>query len=97
MPSLSWKIGHVLPKEIEEKLSHSEEEYFKKHSTTLKSCMSKLMVDLTVVTSRHPFPISFPPPSLSSTMHMYTFTLCLINLWDELTWPTRDAKSTSGQ
>ncbi|KAL2335173.1 hypothetical protein Fmac_016386 [Flemingia macrophylla] len=48
MQSLSWKIGHVLPKEIEEKLSHSEEEYFKKHSAALKSCMSKLMVDLTV-------------------------------------------------
>ncbi|KAE9588024.1 hypothetical protein Lal_00003176 [Lupinus albus] len=46
--SLLWKIGHVLPKEIEEKLSHSEEVYFKKHSARLKSYMSSLQVDLTV-------------------------------------------------
>ncbi|XP_027343963.1 DNA replication complex GINS protein PSF1 [Abrus precatorius] len=48
MRSLLWKIGHVLPQEVEEKLCHSEEEYFKKHSAALKSYMSKLLVDLTV-------------------------------------------------
>ncbi|XP_020202489.1 DNA replication complex GINS protein PSF1 [Cajanus cajan] len=48
MRSLLWKIGHVLPQEIEEKLCNSEEEYFKKHSTALKSYMKKLLVDLTV-------------------------------------------------
>ncbi|KAI4355723.1 hypothetical protein L6164_004470 [Bauhinia variegata] len=46
--SLLWKIGPVLPLEIEEKLCHLEEEYFKKHSTALKSYMSKLELDLTV-------------------------------------------------
>jgi len=60
---LLWKIGPVIPKEIEEKLDHREEEYFKKHSSALKSYMSKVFVDLTVVTS--PSLISFP--SLSDT------------------------------
>ncbi|KAK7271498.1 hypothetical protein RJT34_27452 [Clitoria ternatea] len=46
--SLLWKIGHVLPQEIEEKLCHSEKEYFKKHSAALKSYMSKELVELTV-------------------------------------------------
>ncbi|BAT92733.1 hypothetical protein VIGAN_07155300 [Vigna angularis var. angularis] len=46
--NLLWKIGHVLPQEIEEKLSHAEGEYFKKHSAALKYYMSKVMVDLTV-------------------------------------------------
>lgn len=46
--NLLWKIGPVIPKEIEEKLDHREEEYFKKHSSALKSYMSKVFVDLTV-------------------------------------------------
>ncbi|KAL4293509.1 hypothetical protein HN51_044013 [Arachis hypogaea] len=46
--SLLWKIGSVLPKEIEEKLSHTEEEYFNKYSGELKKYMSKMELDLTV-------------------------------------------------
>ncbi|XP_045807095.1 DNA replication complex GINS protein PSF1-like [Trifolium pratense] len=46
--NLLWKIGPVIPKEIEEKFDHWEEEYFKKHSSALKSYMSKVLVDLTV-------------------------------------------------
>ena len=41
----------MLPQEIQEKLSHTEEEYFKKHSGALQSYMSRLDLDLTVVTS----------------------------------------------
>ncbi|KAF7843278.1 DNA replication complex GINS protein PSF1 [Senna tora] len=48
MQSLLWKIGQVLPQEIEEKLCHSEIEYFKKHSAALRSYMSKVQLDLTV-------------------------------------------------
>ena len=47
--NLRWKIGPVLPQEIHEKLSYSEEEYFKNHSTALESYMSELELDLTVV------------------------------------------------
>lgn len=46
--NLRWKIGPVLPQEIHEKLSYSEEEYFKNHSTALESYMSELELDLTV-------------------------------------------------
>ncbi|KAJ7951880.1 DNA replication complex GINS protein PSF1-like [Quillaja saponaria] len=46
--SLIWKVGPILPQQIEERLSHSEEEYFKKHSSALKSYMSRLELDLTV-------------------------------------------------
>ncbi|KAB1218663.1 DNA replication complex GINS protein PSF1 [Morella rubra] len=46
--SLIWKVGPVLPHEIQEKLSHLEEDYFKKHSAALKSYMSRLDLDLTV-------------------------------------------------
>ncbi|KAG0453867.1 hypothetical protein HPP92_025171 [Vanilla planifolia] len=46
--SLRWKIGPVLPQEIQEKLSYSEEEYFKNHSTALESYISDLDLDLTV-------------------------------------------------
>lgn len=70
--NLLWKIGHVLPQEIEEKLSHAEEEHFRKHSTALKSYMSKVMVDLTVVTSPSPSPISFRSPTHMSTHKRYT-------------------------
>jgi hypothetical protein len=53
----------VLPQEIQEKLSHTEEEYFKKHSGALQSYMSRLDLDLTVV------------PSLSlSLSHTHTHT-----------------------
>ena len=41
----------MLPQEIQEKLSHTEEEYFKKHSGALQSYMSRLDLDLTVVPS----------------------------------------------
>ncbi|KAL0010619.1 hypothetical protein SO802_005727 [Lithocarpus litseifolius] len=46
--SLIWKVGPVLPQQIQEKLSHTEEEYFKKHSGALQSYMSRLDLDLTV-------------------------------------------------
>ncbi|KAK9991302.1 hypothetical protein SO802_026287 [Lithocarpus litseifolius] len=46
--SLIWKVGPVLPQEIQEKLSHAEEDYFKKHAGTLRSYMSRLDLDLTV-------------------------------------------------
>ncbi|XXG44867.1 hypothetical protein AAC387_Pa02g0106 [Persea americana] len=46
--SLRWKVGPVLPQEIQQKLSYSEEEYFKNHSTALESYMSELDLDLTV-------------------------------------------------
>lgn len=46
--SLRWKAGPVLPKEIQERLSYSEEGYFKNHSAALESYMSELDLDLTV-------------------------------------------------
>ncbi|XP_058109385.1 uncharacterized protein LOC131252729 isoform X1 [Magnolia sinica] len=46
--SLRWKVGPVLPQEIQEKFNYSEEEYFKNHSAALESYMSELDVDLTV-------------------------------------------------
>ncbi|XP_057967139.1 uncharacterized protein LOC131157186 isoform X2 [Malania oleifera] len=46
--SLRWKIGPVIPHEIQEKLSYSEEGYFKNHSAALESYMSELELDLTV-------------------------------------------------
>lgn len=46
--SLRWKIGPVLPLEIQEKLNYSEEEYYKNHSTALEAYMSQLDLDLTV-------------------------------------------------
>jgi len=70
--NLLWKIGHVLPQEIEEKLSHAEEEHFKKHSTALKSYMSKVMVDLTVVTS--PFPLLESCSSTHTSAHAHAYT-----------------------
>ncbi|KAL4643996.1 hypothetical protein ACB092_02G131700 [Castanea dentata] len=45
---LIWKVGPVLPQEIQEKLSHTEEDHFKKHAGTLQSYMSRLDLDLTV-------------------------------------------------
>lgn len=46
--NLIWKVGPMLPQEIQEKLSHFEEEYFKKHSASLKSYMSRIDLDLAV-------------------------------------------------
>ncbi|EXB67326.1 hypothetical protein L484_025808 [Morus notabilis] len=46
--NLIWKVGTMLPQEIQEKLSHFEEEYFKKHSASLKSYMSRIDLDLAV-------------------------------------------------
>ncbi|ERN12007.1 hypothetical protein AMTR_s00165p00046130, partial [Amborella trichopoda] len=46
--SLRWKAGRVLPVEIQGKMTHSEEEYFKKHSAALESYMSAMDIDLTV-------------------------------------------------
>ncbi|XP_077220800.1 partner of SLD five 1 [Tasmannia lanceolata] len=45
---LIWKVGPVLPQEIQEKLNYSEKEYFKNHSSALNSYMSELDLDLTV-------------------------------------------------
>uniref|UniRef100_A0A0E0L396 Uncharacterized protein n=1 Tax=Oryza punctata TaxID=4537 RepID=A0A0E0L396_ORYPU len=46
--SFRWKIGPVLPHEIQEKLQFSEKEYFKNHSAVIKSYMSEMDIDLTV-------------------------------------------------
>lgn len=46
--SFRWKVGPVLPQEIQKKLSYLEEEYFKNHSAALESYMSELELDLTV-------------------------------------------------
>lgn len=46
--SLRWKVGPVLPKEVQEKVNYSEEEYFKNHSSALESYMSEMELDLTV-------------------------------------------------
>lgn len=47
--SLRWKIGPVLPQEIQVKLNYSDEEYFKNHYVAIESYMSELDLDLTVV------------------------------------------------
>jgi GINS complex subunit 1 len=47
--SFRWKIGPVLPHEIQEKLHFSEKEYFKNHSTAIKSYISEMDIDLAVV------------------------------------------------
>ncbi|TXG69266.1 hypothetical protein EZV62_004201 [Acer yangbiense] len=47
--NLAWTVGlrlFELPEEIQEKLSHPEKEYFKKHSSALESYMSKVDLDL---------------------------------------------------
>ncbi|GFP95519.1 DNA replication complex gins protein psf1 [Phtheirospermum japonicum] len=48
--SLGWMVDSVLPEDIEEKLSTTEKEYFKKHGATLQSYMSELDLHLTVDT-----------------------------------------------
>ncbi|KAL5543380.1 hypothetical protein UlMin_007164 [Ulmus minor] len=45
---LIWKVGPVILEEIEEKPSHSEEEYLKKHYASLKSYLSRSDLDLVV-------------------------------------------------
>ncbi|KAI4998220.1 hypothetical protein ZWY2020_053562 [Hordeum vulgare] len=35
--SFRWKIGHVLPHEIQEKLDFSEKEYLRSHSSAIKT------------------------------------------------------------
>jgi hypothetical protein len=39
----------VLPHDIQEKLHFSEKEYFKNHSAAIKSYISEMDIDLTVV------------------------------------------------
>ncbi|KAF4372384.1 hypothetical protein F8388_027057 [Cannabis sativa] len=48
MRNLIWKVGPVLPQEIQEKLSHYEEEYVKKHYASLKSYESNIDLELAV-------------------------------------------------
>lgn len=49
LQSLSWKVGRVIPQEIEEKLSDYEKRYFKNHSSALQSYMRDMdNLDLTV-------------------------------------------------
>ena len=54
---LTEKIGPVLPHEIQEKLNCLEEEYFRSHSSAIKSYISELDIDLTVgmVPPRDPY------------------------------------------
>ena len=47
--SFRWKVGPVLPHDIQEKLHFSEKEYFKNHSAAIKSYISEMDIDLTVV------------------------------------------------
>lgn len=50
--NLAWTVGlrlFELPQEIQEKLTHSEKEYFKRHSAALESYMSKADLNLNVV------------------------------------------------
>lgn len=47
--SLSWKVGRVLPQEIEEKLTDPERRYFKNYSSSIQSYMRQMEnLDLTV-------------------------------------------------
>ncbi|OAY77213.1 DNA replication complex GINS protein PSF1 [Ananas comosus] len=46
--SFRWKVGPVLPQEIQQKRNYSEEEYLKNHSAAIESYMSELDLDLTV-------------------------------------------------
>ncbi|CAM6106513.1 unnamed protein product [Calypogeia fissa] len=45
---LRWQLGAVLPEDIQEKLSQSEKEFFKRYSDILGSYMSKINLDLIV-------------------------------------------------
>ncbi|KAG0518343.1 hypothetical protein BDA96_09G167600 [Sorghum bicolor] len=46
--SFRWKVGPVLPHDIQEKLHFSEKEYFKNHSAAIKLYISEMDIDLTV-------------------------------------------------
>ncbi|KAJ6830904.1 DNA replication complex GINS protein PSF1-like [Iris pallida] len=46
--SLRWKVGRVLPQEIQEKFNYSEEEYFKNYNAAVDSYMSEMDLDLTL-------------------------------------------------
>ncbi|KAL6223272.1 hypothetical protein ACLB2K_006660 [Fragaria x ananassa] len=46
--TLMWKVGSLIPEEIEEKLSYSEKEYIRKHSASLKKYMASVELDLEV-------------------------------------------------
>lgn len=52
--NLAWKVGLELlelPEEIQEKISHSEKNYYAKHSAALQSYMADVGIDLNVVSS----------------------------------------------
>ncbi|KAL5721112.1 hypothetical protein ACHQM5_013712 [Ranunculus cassubicifolius] len=46
--SLRWKVGPALPKEVQEKVNYSEEEYFKNHSAAIDTYFREMDVELTV-------------------------------------------------
>ncbi|XP_015573788.1 probable DNA replication complex GINS protein PSF1 [Ricinus communis] len=49
--NLAWKVGFELlelPEEIQEKLNHSEKNYYGKHSAALQSYMAEIGIDLNV-------------------------------------------------
>lgn len=55
--SYRWNVGRVLPKEIQDKLNFSEQEYFKNHCAVIDTYVKDLELDLTVV---NVFSLSFP-------------------------------------
>lgn len=61
----------MLPQEIQEKLSHFEEEYFKKHSGSLKTYMSRIDLDLAVVSTA----CAYSPHKLSFIIKFALFSL----------------------
>ncbi|KAL5721250.1 hypothetical protein ACHQM5_013834 [Ranunculus cassubicifolius] len=46
--SLRWKVGSTLPKEVQEKVIYSEEEYFNNHSAAIDTYLREMDVELTV-------------------------------------------------
>ena len=66
----------MLPQEIQEKLSHTEEDYFKKHAGTLQSYMSRLDLDLTVVTS-----LSLTHTHKNRQIKIYIMGLSMLQSW----------------
>ncbi|KAF5739106.1 hypothetical protein HS088_TW12G00305 [Tripterygium wilfordii] len=46
--SFIWKVGPVLPEEIQEKLSHTEGDHFRRYSASLNSYVQEVGVDLTL-------------------------------------------------
>lgn len=49
---LRWQLGAVLPEDVKELLHPSEKEFVKSYSEALSSYMTKLDIDLAVVSSR---------------------------------------------